>query len=75
VVARDEDRRADGVGRDEVAGVRDLALVADEQPAPRENALDLAAIDLGVRVDLVVDETVGRDITRDAGTAVISASW
>src|SRR5687767_5612764 len=43
---------------DEVAGVRDLGLVADEEPAAGEDLLQLLLVDRSVDVDLAADEAL-----------------
>ena len=46
------------VGRDEIAGLGNLRLVTEEQPAAREDALELELVDRRVGVDARVDRPV-----------------
>src|SRR5439155_17432965 len=71
-VADDQHRVFAHRGREEIAGLRDLAVMAQEQPAAREDALQFLAVDLRLDKDaaadqaaLVIDET--RDIARHTG--------
>src|SRR4051794_28887150 len=55
-VAHYEDRVLAHVGGKEIAWMRDLAVMAEEQPAARENAALLLLIDLRLDKDAVVEE-------------------
>ncbi len=44
------------VSGDEVAGVRDLGLVGEVEPRPREHLLQFLFVDIAVDVDAAVDE-------------------
>ena len=52
----DEDGILAHVGRHVVAGLGNVGLVAQEQPAARENALELQLVDLRVEEDLAADQ-------------------
>jgi len=57
-VARDKylgTSELDRILKEEVAGLRDLRLVAHEVPAAREDALHLRPVDLGVGEDAAID--------------------
>src|SRR4051794_24100410 len=55
-VAPEDDRILAHVGREIVARLLDLGLVAEVQPAPRENTLDLALVDRLIGVDAATDQ-------------------
>ena len=54
-VAHQQDRLFAHAGLKVIAGLRHLALVADEQPGAREKPLQLFAVDLLVDKDLAAD--------------------
>ena len=53
-LAGDDHRIFAHVGRQEVSGTGDLAFVGNEQPRPRENAVQLLLVDVGIRKDPAV---------------------
>src|SRR5215469_7811907 len=55
-VAHHENRVLAHISRKEVAGLRDLALMAQEQPAARENSLELLLIDFRLDEDASADQ-------------------
>src|SRR4029453_7549434 len=55
-VAAEDDRLLAHARREEVARLRDLALVADEEPGAREDALLLLSVDLVAHEDLAADD-------------------
>src|SRR5215813_3678998 len=57
-VAHDQDRVLPYVGREEVARLRDLALVAEEEPAASEDPLELLLVDLSLDEDATADQSV-----------------
>ena len=57
LVPRHDDRLLANVRHEEVAGVRDLGLVAHEVPGTGEDALELQLIDLLVGEDPAVDQS------------------
>ena len=57
-VAHDQDRVFAHVGGEEIAGLRDLAFVAQEEPAAREDLPELLLVDLLLDEDATTDEAV-----------------
>src|SRR5215831_5531990 len=57
-VAAQDHRLLTHRGYEEIAGVRDLALMPDKEPAPGEHPLQLLA------VDLVIDKDLSADLAR-----------
>src|SRR5262249_23260643 len=57
-VAHDQDRGLPHVGREEVARLRDLALVAEGEPAASEEPLELLPGDLSLDEDATADHSV-----------------
>src|SRR6185437_13636128 len=60
VVADQHDRIHAARARDQIAGLRDLAVVPDEEPALAEDALELQLEDLRVGEDAAGDEPLLR---------------
>ena len=57
-VAYDQDRVLTHVGAEEVPRLRDLAFVAEEQPAARKDPLQLLFVDLPLDEDASADQSV-----------------
>src|SRR4029077_13672339 len=57
-VADDQDRVFAHVGGEEIAGLRDLALVAQEKPATGEDPLQLLLVELRLDEDAATDQTL-----------------
>ena len=85
-VAHDQHRVLAHVGGEEIAGPRDLAVVAQEQPAARENLPQLLLVNLRLDEDPPADQpafgidqlfNVRRDSRRHFGCSVLAwrASW
>ena len=55
----DEDGVFAHVGGEEVAGIGDLGLMAEEEPAAGEDALLFLLVDVGFDVDAAADQTLG----------------
>ena len=60
LLANDQHRVGAHVGREEVAGLRDLALMREEQPCPTEESLELKLVDLLAREDMRTDKSLLR---------------
>src|SRR5438105_2605604 len=70
-VAHHQHRVLTHIGRKEVTRLRDLALVAQKEPAARENPLLLLFVDLRLNKDAAADQTaIGIDQTTDIGSHV-----
>ena len=57
-VTQDQDRVFAHIGSEEIAGLRDLAVVAQKQPAARENALQLLLVDVRLDENAAADKTI-----------------
>jgi hypothetical protein len=57
-VAHDEDRVLAHIGRHEVARMRDLCFMTQEEPAAREDPFELLRVDLGIDEDPSTDKPV-----------------
>src|SRR5271169_5573409 len=75
-VAHNENRVFAHVSGEKIAGLRDLALMAQKEPAARENALQLLLINIRLDEDAATDEAIlGIDQPERVGFHRLSPHW